>query len=74
MAIVSRDLVDSFYDAVASGDATRVVGFLADRVDWLILGPVDFAPFCGQRRSKAAVFEVFNRLIPQVLDVTACSG
>jgi ketosteroid isomerase-like protein len=73
MALVSRDLVDSFYDAVASGDATRVVAFLADRVDWLILGPVDFAPFCGQRRSKAEVFEVFDQLIPQMLNLTGCT-
>jgi ketosteroid isomerase-like protein len=70
-APVSRELVSSFHDALASRDATRIAAFIADEVDWLLIGPVDFMRFCGQRRSKTEVFEIFDRLIPEVLDITA---
>ncbi|MGA2126815.1 MAG: nuclear transport factor 2 family protein [Xanthobacteraceae bacterium] len=70
-ATISRQLVESFHDALASGDASRIAAFVADDVDWLLVGPVDFMHFCGQRRTRAEVFELFHRLIPEVLDVAA---
>jgi ketosteroid isomerase-like protein len=67
---VDRKTVMDFYDALASRDARRIIGFVADPVDWLLIGPVEFMHFCGQRRSRAEVFELFDRLIPDILDVT----
>src|SRR5262245_34486418 len=69
-ATSSRALVSAFYDALITRDAQRIVSFVADDVDWLMYGPVDLFPFCGQHRGKAAVFDVFARQIPAILQVT----
>src|SRR5262249_27061959 len=39
-------------------------------IDWMLIGPREMLAFCGPRRGKAAVVEVFTHLIPAVLDVT----
>ncbi len=67
---IDRKTVMDFYDALASRDARRIIGFVGDPVDWLLIGPVEFMHFCGQRRTRAEVFELFDRMIPAVLDVT----
>jgi quinol monooxygenase YgiN len=36
------------------------------------IGPVEMLSFCAPRRGKAAVMEVFEQLIPAVVDVTSC--
>ena len=71
VAAVSRETVANFYAALASRDADRIASFVADQVDWLIIGPVEFLHFCGQRRTRAEVHEVFARLVPEILDVTS---
>jgi ketosteroid isomerase-like protein len=71
VAPVSRKTVTDFYAALASRDADRIASFVADQVDWLIIGPVEFLHFCGQRRTRAEVHEVFARLVPEILDVTS---
>jgi ketosteroid isomerase-like protein len=71
VAPVSRKTVADFYAALASRDADRIASFVADQVDWLIIGPVEFLHFCGQRRTRAEVHEVFARLVPEILDVTS---
>jgi ketosteroid isomerase-like protein len=68
----NRPLAEGFYRALASRDARRIGAFLSDDVDWMSIGPVEMLSFCGPRRGKAAVIEVFERLIPAVVDVTAC--
>jgi ketosteroid isomerase-like protein len=67
---VSRETVNDFHAALASRDASRIVSFVADEVDWLMIGPVDVMPFFGQRHSKAEVYDIFARQIPDVLEVT----
>ena len=70
-AAISRKTVTDFYAALASRDADRIASFVAEQVDWLIIGPVEFLHFCGQRRTRAEVHEVFARLVPEILDVTS---
>jgi ketosteroid isomerase-like protein len=67
-----RPLAEGFYRALASRDAHRIGSFLAEDVDWMSMGPVEMLSFCGPRRSRAAVIEVFERLIPEVLQITSC--
>jgi ketosteroid isomerase-like protein len=68
---LSRRLAEGFYNALASRDAGRIASYLSDDVDWMSIGPVEMLSFCGPRRGKAAVMEVFERLLPAVVDVTS---
>jgi ketosteroid isomerase-like protein len=68
---VNRKTVEGFYRALASRDAGRIASFLCEDVDWMSIGPVELLHFCGPRRGRAAVVEVFERLIPAVVDVTS---
>jgi ketosteroid isomerase-like protein len=66
-----RRLAEGFYHALACRDGGRIAWYLSDDVDWMSMGPVEMLSFCGPRRGKAAVLEVFERLLPAVVDVTA---
>lgn len=66
---VSRNAVIAFFQAYSSRDPVRIAPFIADDVEWMIVGPVDLLHFCGPRKGKAAVLDLFQRVIPNVLDV-----
>ena len=66
---VSRNAVIAFFQAYSSRDPVRIAPFIADDVEWMIVGPVDLLHFCGRRKGKAAVLDLFQRVIPKVLDV-----
>jgi ketosteroid isomerase-like protein len=70
MDTVTRSTVQAFYEAYLSLDTARIETFLDDDIDWIISGPVDVLAFCGQRRGKAAVLEIFERLFPATLRTT----
>lgn len=61
---VSRSTVQVFYQAYVTRDSARMEQLFDDDVDWIISGPVDVLCFCGQRRGKKAVLEIFDRLFP----------
>ena len=69
MQSVSRSTVLAFYQAYVTLDSVRIEEFLDDDVDWMISGPVDVLCFCGQRRGKQAVLEIF-RLFPASFNIT----
>jgi ketosteroid isomerase-like protein len=69
-ARVRRSVVTAYYQAFATRDPDKIAPFLAGDVDWMIVGPVDLLRFCGQRRGKAAVLELFRRTIPDVIHLT----
>jgi ketosteroid isomerase-like protein len=71
MRDLNRLSAEGFFRALASRDGSRIAAYLSDDVDWMSMGPVEMLSFCGPRRGKAAVMEVFERLIPAVLDVTS---
>ena len=68
---VSPSVVQAFYQAYFSREPLRIAPFLADDVEWTVAGPVDIFPFCGPRRGKAAVLELFERLVPNVFEAKA---
>jgi ketosteroid isomerase-like protein len=69
MPAVSRKAFNAFFQAYSSRDPARIAPFIADDVEWMIVGPVDLLQFCGRRRGKAAVMDLFERVIPNVLEV-----
>jgi len=68
-ARVRRSVVKTFYQAFATRDPVKIAPFLAADIDWLIVGPVDLLRFCGQRRGKAAVLDLYRRVIPEVIQM-----
>jgi ketosteroid isomerase-like protein len=67
---VSRSRVDAFYRAFMSRDPATIAAFLDDDVEWMIVGPIDLFAFCGPRRGKPAVMELFETIIPRVMTIT----
>lgn len=68
---VPRAVVDAFYKAYATRDAAKIAPFIHDDVEWTISGPVDFLPFCGTHRGKAAVLDVIETGVKAVLRTTS---
>ena len=64
---VPRAVVDAFYEAYISRDATRIGDLLDDNVEWYVAGPVEVMQVCGQWRGKPAVIDRFARLVPQFI-------
>ncbi len=64
---LSRSVVDAFYQAYATRDAGKIAPFIHDEVEWTISGPVDFLPFCGTHRGKAAVLDLIERKVKAVM-------
>jgi|ERR1700674_644248 len=62
VAEVARSRVEDFFAALATRDPQLIGPFLAHDVDWLIVGPVELFPFCGQHVGKDAVLAVYERM------------
>ncbi|MGE3987703.1 nuclear transport factor 2 family protein [Pseudorhodoplanes sp.] len=69
-AVVSRSIVQAFFEAYSARDAAAVGMLLADDVEWTMAGPVDVFPFCGVRRGRDAVLDSIFRIKPGMLSVT----
>ena len=67
---VSRQRVRDFYDARMSRNPDVIAEFLHDDVEWVIAGPVDLIPFCGQHHGKEAAIDTMVRVAPSVFKVT----
>ena len=66
---VSREVVEAFYKAYSVRDAAKVALFLHEDVEWTINGPTDLLPFCGTCHGKAAVVDLIDRVVPNVIRV-----
>jgi ketosteroid isomerase-like protein len=66
---LSRDRVEAYLEALASRDPDRIGPFLAHDIDWLLTGPTEAFPYCGQRLGKDAVLEAY-RLLGRSMRVT----
>jgi ketosteroid isomerase-like protein len=66
---VTREFVAAFFEAFNARRSTIIEPFLDDDVVWTITGPINLLSFCGQRRGKAEVMELVDRLVPEVIDV-----
>ncbi|MSO67788.1 MAG: nuclear transport factor 2 family protein [Pseudolabrys sp.] len=67
--VVPRSVVETFYKVYAARDVEKIAEFIDDNVEWTISGPVDYLPFCGTHRGKAAVLDLIGRQVPAVLRV-----
>ena len=68
---ISREWVEAFNEAYAGRHMDRLASLLHDDVRWVINGPVDLMPFCGERRGKQAVLDMVGRIAPRQFAVIA---
>jgi ketosteroid isomerase-like protein len=67
MAIeLTRSRAEHFFMALATRDPDRIAPFLDENVDWLVIGPADIFPHCGQRIGRAAVCAAYDRLSTKI--------
>ena len=55
MSAITREFAESFFNALSSREPARIAPFVADDADWLIVGPIELFPYCGQHYGKEAV-------------------
>jgi ketosteroid isomerase-like protein len=68
---VARSTVQAFFEAFASKDPARLAPFLHPDVMWAIVGPIELIAYAGERRGPAAVLDMFGRVAPAALRLTA---
>jgi ketosteroid isomerase-like protein len=59
---VTREFAESFFNALSSRDPRHIAPFVADDADWLIVGPIELFPYCGQHYGKDAVLAAYGRM------------
>ena len=69
MQALTREFIEEFYRARLSRDPAVLEPFIDDQVDWLINGPIELLPYCGQRLGKAEVIETVTRIMPSIMHV-----
>jgi ketosteroid isomerase-like protein len=59
---ITREFAESFFNALSSREPARIAPFVADDADWLIVGPIELFPYCGQHVGKEAVLAAYGRM------------
>ena len=59
---VARDFAEAFFSALGTRDPAQIEPFVADDADWLIIGPIELFPFCGQHFGKETVLAAYERM------------
>jgi ketosteroid isomerase-like protein len=62
MTEITRDYAESFFKALGTRDPEKIAPFVADEAEWLIVGPIELFPYCGQHLGKAAVLDAYRRI------------
>jgi len=65
---VPRDLVDASTRSMPRAMPKKLRHF-SPTMSNAVIGPVDYLPFCGIHRGKAAVIDLMTRQVPSVLRV-----
>jgi len=61
---ITLEYAEQFLDVLITRDPERIAPYLADDVDWLIVGPIELFSYCGQHFGKEAVLAAYGQLIP----------
>src|SRR3954447_26108665 len=59
---MTRAYAEGLFDALMSRDPAQISRFVADDADWLIVGPIELFPYCGQHLGKDAVLAAYQRM------------
>jgi ketosteroid isomerase-like protein len=64
-------VVAALYKAFSSRDPAEIARFIDDDAKWVTVGPINLLQFCGERRGKPAILDLFQPVGPAVLEITA---
>jgi ketosteroid isomerase-like protein len=53
---------EEFFDAMMTRDPVQIARYVADDAEWLIVGPIELFPYCGQHLGKDAVLDAYGRM------------
>lgn len=59
---LDRQIVARFFATLASCDPDRIAALVDEQVEWLIIGPLELFPFCGQHFGRPAVVDAYRRM------------
>jgi ketosteroid isomerase-like protein len=59
---ITPEFAEQFFAALASRDPVRIAPFVADDAEWLIVGPIELFPYCGQHLGKEAVLDAYTQM------------
>jgi hypothetical protein len=62
MSTITREFAESFFLALSTREPATIAPFVADDAEWLIVGPIELFPYCGQHLGKPAVLAAYARL------------
>jgi len=62
MPAITREFAATFFAALACRDPEKIAPFVADEAEWLMVGPIELFPYCGQHLGKAAVLAAYARI------------
>ena len=60
--VITPEYADSFFMAIASRDPAVLAPYVAADADWLIVGPLELFPSCGQHLGRDAVLAAYQRV------------
>ena len=59
---ITRAYAEEFFDAMMTRDPAQIARYIADDAEWLIVGPIELFPYCGQHLGKDAVLDAYGRM------------
>ncbi|MEN3383508.1 MAG: hypothetical protein V7608_3552 [Hyphomicrobiales bacterium] len=59
---VTRAYAEAFFDTMMTRDPQQIAPYVADDAEWLIVGPIELLPYCGQHLGKEAVLGAYGRM------------
>jgi ketosteroid isomerase-like protein len=58
----TRQVVETFFQRLATGEPDELAALLAEEIDWLIPGDTTVAPWVGRRSTREGVADYLQRL------------
>ncbi|WP_316833580.1 nuclear transport factor 2 family protein [Pedobacter nutrimenti] len=71
LTIQTRNIVQNFYQALASRELETLCGLFSEQVDWYIPGNEGVAPWLGRRESREEIEDFFHLLWQNIEPVHA---
>jgi ketosteroid isomerase-like protein len=59
---ITAEFAEQFFAALASRDRAQIAPYVADDAEWLIVGPIELFPYCGQHLGKDAILHAYTHL------------
>jgi len=68
-----HSFVRAFCEALSTRDASKLRPMLADDVEWIVFGPIDYFPFFGHRKGRDAVIDAMCTQIADQMRLQNCT-